>query len=352
MQVIQLLGVYGGDLWFTVCPMVVSVRERGWRLFDQIVVDAPKRATNPWRRTATGLVFDPDYRTLELLLGVPVYLHATSQSGVPALALDVWVSYELRRAGFDGDRVWPRPSEPRVLPFEITQFVAGLPARLRTEVTQRITAGKVAGAVKSANLLGKNYVKQVDVVMSSWATGPELMISTKRMDSSFGKDAANRVEESYGNVKNLRLRHPQAALGFVYALNAIALVKEPDTTMWLIDLLQKLGREDDAYDAVALIMPDLRGDQETAGTEEPDSAGPLQAGAVDDEPADFGLVDDQPRDDLRLVGRIGLSSEKVPDALDPGRFFAVICTRVLENSPINFHPRARQLRAEADQAWS
>ena len=64
----------------------------------------------------------------------------------------------------------------------------------------------------TANLLGKNYVKQVDVVMSGWATGPELMVSTKRMDSSFGKNAANRVEESYGDAKNLRLRHPQAAL--------------------------------------------------------------------------------------------------------------------------------------------
>ena len=37
--------------------------------------------------------------------------------------------------------------------------------------------------------------------MSSWATGPELMVSTKRMDSSFGKNAANRVEESYGDAK-------------------------------------------------------------------------------------------------------------------------------------------------------
>ena len=31
------------------------------------------------------------------------------------------------------------------------------------------------------------------------------MVSTKRMDSSFGKNAANRVEESYGDAKNLRL---------------------------------------------------------------------------------------------------------------------------------------------------
>lgn len=73
--------------------------------------------------------------------------------------------------------------------------------------------------------------------MSAWATGPELMVSTKRMDSSFGKNAANRVEESYGDAKNLRLRHPQAALGFVYALSAVALEREPDIAAWLIDLL-------------------------------------------------------------------------------------------------------------------
>ena len=80
------------------------------------------------------------------------------------------------------------------------------------------------------------------------------MVSTKRMDSSFGKNAANRVEESYGDAKNLRLRHPQAALGFFYSLSALALETEADTAEWLIDLLIKLGREDDAYDAVALVL--------------------------------------------------------------------------------------------------
>ena len=248
------------------------MRERGWCLFDQIIESAPGRDTSPWALVEGRVTFVPDYDTLSKLLGVPVYLNATSQSGVPALALDVWVSYEMRRAGFDADKVWPRASEPRVFPYEIHAFVESLPAPVKKLVRERISGGKVAGAAKSANLLGKNYVKQVDVVMSSWATGPELMISTKRMDSSFGKNAANRVEESYGDAKNLRLRHPQAALGFVYALNAIALSAEHDKAMWLIDLLQKLGREDDAYDAVALVMPDLVGDDEQAGTEEPDES--------------------------------------------------------------------------------
>ncbi len=90
-------------------------------------------------------------------------------------------------------------------------FVGKLPAKERAALRQRIARG--VGGFGAANLLGKNYVKQVDVVMSSWATGPELMVSTKRMDSSFGENAANRVEESYGDAKNLRLRYPQRPRG-------------------------------------------------------------------------------------------------------------------------------------------
>ncbi|HWC22880.1 MAG TPA: hypothetical protein VG502_11320 [Flexivirga sp.] len=325
--------------------MAISLRDRGWQLFDEIVDSAPLAGENPWTRVGDDELFIPDYATLERLLGVPVYLSATSQSGVPALALDVWVSYELRRAGFDGDRVWPRASEPRVMPYEVTQFIAGLPVKLRSQLADRVRGGKVVGAAKSANLLGKNYVKQVDVVMSSWATGPELMISTKRMDSSFGKNAANRVEESYGDAKNLRLRHPQAALGFVYALSAISLVTERDTALWLIDLLQKLGREDDAYDAVALVMPDLAGEQEPTGAEEPEPAGPLEAGAVDDDESELPVSSEPPADRLEDVVPVSLYTGEIPNALDPGRFFAVMCARVLDNSPINFHTEARRRRA-------
>ena len=77
------------------------------------------------------------------------------------------------------------------------------------------------------------------------------MVSTKRMDSSFGKNVLNRVEESYGDAKNLRARHPLAAMGFFFALRSTALTQEPATVEKLIDLLSKLQREEDAYDAVA-----------------------------------------------------------------------------------------------------
>ena len=121
-----------------------SLRERGWCLFDQIIESAPGRDTSPWALVEGRVTFVPDYDTLSKLLGVPVYLNATSQSGVPALALDVWVSYEMRRAGFDADKVWPRASEPRVFPYEIHAFVESLPAPVKKLVRERISGGKVA----------------------------------------------------------------------------------------------------------------------------------------------------------------------------------------------------------------
>ncbi|MFP5416936.1 MAG: hypothetical protein ACLGHZ_08675 [Actinomycetes bacterium] len=306
------------------------------------MASAPLRESSPWQREDDGGVrFEPDYDALCRLLGVPALLQATSQSGVPALAMDVWVSYELRRAGFDADRVWPRPVAPRVLPREVVDFVAALPAKQRSELVERISVRGTGGA-SSANILGKNYVKQVDVVMSSWATGPELMISTKRMDSSFGKNAANRVEESYGDAKNLRSRHPEAALGFLYGLGSSALETEPETARWLIDLLGKLGRESDAYDAVGLIIPHIPWAPDPTSEEDP--AGPLEAGvtgALVANPADEETTDDL---DLGLLPPITLSRGAVPGGLDPGRFLATMCNLVLDRTPINFHREARARR--------
>ncbi len=326
---------------------MANLRTRAWALFDRIVAAAPLRDANPWRREDDGRArFEPDYDTLRQLLGVPAYLHATSQSGVPALALDVWVSYELRRAGFDPDAIWPRPVAPRVLPQEITKFVAALPVKQRALLEERISV-RGAGGSTSANILGKNYVKQVDVVMSAWATGPELMISTKRMDSSFGKNAANRVEESYGDAKNLRLRHPQAALGFFYGLGAGALETEPEIARWLIDLLGKLGREADAYDAVGLVILDAEGTFSDSTAEE-DPAGPLEAGSVEPMATDPGEGDEGDDTELVRLPRVTLNRGEVPPELDPGRFLGIMCNLVLDRTPINFHREARARRHAAD----
>lgn len=325
---------------------MTGLRAQAWALFDRIVAQAPRRDANPWCREDDGGVrFEPDYDTLRLLLGVPPALGATSQSGVPALALDVWVAYELRRAGFDADAVWPRAREPRVLSQEVVKLLAALPLRERARVEKRL-ANRRAGGASSANILGKNYVKQVDVVMSAWATGPELMISTKRMDSSFGKNVANRVEESYGDAKNLRSRHPQAALGFLHGLGASAFETEPDTARWLIDLLGKLGREADAYDAVGLVVLDAATGTPDPTTED-DPAGPLEAGVSESTLPDADDAPGRKGPDPAQLPAVTLNRGVVPGELDPGRFLGVMCRLVLDRTPINLHREARVRRHAA-----
>jgi hypothetical protein len=72
---------------------------RAWREFDHLVAEAS--TDSPWRTDALGeRSFLPDYSLLANLLAVPVRLGSTTQSGMPAKAVDVWVAHELRRAGF------------------------------------------------------------------------------------------------------------------------------------------------------------------------------------------------------------------------------------------------------------
>lgn len=327
-----------------------SLKSQAWRLFDGIVAEASLRDANPWERVHREAVFEPDFTTLSRLLAVPIALNATSQSGVPALALDVWTAYELRRAGFDADRVWPRATAPRVLPWDVAALVDSLPRPVQATVRDRLARGQSGGtASASANLLGKNYVKQVDVVISAWQTGPELMISTKRMDSSFGKNAANRVEESYGDAKNLSLRHPQAALGFLYGLRSTAFDQEPDVAAWLVDLLTKLGREEDAYDAVGMVVPEWGGEipaDDDAGAAE--DAAPLTIEPVVTPAAMTETLPDTAEPSRPGVWPVvTLRHDLVPDALSPARFLKVMVETVLLNSPINFHAEARARRAVA-----
>jgi hypothetical protein len=129
----------------------------------------------PWSIDSEGLLaFEPDFATLEKLLGVPLYLKAATQTGVPALALDVWLSYELRRAGFSHDSVWPRPTHPRTLPQPVASLIACAPRKLRAEISSLLTTKTAIPGVTaaSASILGKNYLKQVDVIMTNWQTGP------------------------------------------------------------------------------------------------------------------------------------------------------------------------------------
>ena len=203
----------------------------------------------------------------------------------------------------------------------------------------------------SASVLGKNYLKQVDVVMSDWDTGPELLISTKRMDSSFGKNAANRVEESYGDAKNLRLRHPLAALGFVYGLRSTILTAEPDKAEWLIDLLQKLGNEDDAYHAVALVMIEYETETEKAGEDDSDdSEDPLVAAEIEPPEADVvteKVAASDVEHALSSLPEVTIRHQAVPMPLQPGVFLAAMVRRVIDATPVTRHREARRRRDEA-----
>lgn len=328
-------------------PAEPSTKATAWAIFDRIVADAAPqgRYTGPWHRIDDALVYQPDFRVLRRLLGVPLYLDAPSTTGVPALALDVWLSYELRRAGFDPNAVWPRATEPRIMPSAIANLLEALPIKERQLIEPRLQRSMKGVAGSSASVLGKHYMKQVDIVMSDWDTGPELLISTKRMDSSFGKNAANRVEESYGDAKNLRLRHPLAALGFVYGLRSTILTTEPDKAEWLIDLLAKLGTEDDAYHAVALVMIDYesRADDVADGIDEVDSLEKAEPDAL------FDIVDVETaavEEALSALPNVVIRHDTVPPALQPARFLAAMVNRVLDTTPVTRHREARRLRRE------
>ncbi|MCS0658437.1 hypothetical protein [Massilia terrae] len=222
-----------------------------------------------------------------------------------------------------------------------------LPRDMRERAANYVnTAASIPGVTSSsASILGKNYVKQVDVIMTDWVTGPELLISTKRMDSSYGKNAPNRVEESYGDAKNLRLRHPLAALGFVFGLRSDILEKEPRVAAWLCDLLGKLGREDDAYHATCLVLMEYADEVAIANAgEEPAARGVPEPGleidSEEDAPADepTSNVDR----DLALLPSVRIVSERTPLGLDPGRFLKAMILRVLDATPVNMHEEARR----------
>jgi hypothetical protein len=168
---------------------------------------------------------------LRELLSLPISAGATQQSGRPAKAFDAWVAHELRRAGFPSDAVWPRMRRPRVLPEDLAPLESSIEV-LRTELSKFESAGerlkppslrrairgvdgKLPGA-KEAYILGDFYSKQVDVAVSSWRRGPDVIISTKTMFSPYRKNLKSRHEEAVGEVSSLRSRHPMATMGYAY----------------------------------------------------------------------------------------------------------------------------------------
>lgn len=329
-----------------------SSKAKAWALFDRIVEKAAPGGThtNPWVTDAEARRrFEPDYETLCTLLGVPLHLKANTKSGVPALAMDVWLSYELRRAGFGTDQTWPRPRHPRILPASVANLLGELAAKEADPVRAKIDRkSSIKGVTaSSASILGKNYTKQVDVIITDWSTGPELLISTKRMDSSFGKNAPNRIEESYGDAKNLRLRHPLAALGFMFGLSSAILTEEPGTAEWLFDLLIKLGREDDAYHSTGLVLMEYGDGAAVADDGEEPALEALAEPGVDAEEDIASAASGDLDKTIADMPKVTLRLDATPEELRPSRFLAAMVDRVLGITPVTMHGEARKRRAGA-----
>lgn len=274
-----------------------------YALLAPLVAQRPEM--NPWVRISPGgMQYSPDYQLLEAMLEVPVGEGAGSQSGRLAKATDAWVAHELRRAGFGTDEVWPRLTAPRILPREVNLFVKSLPTAIRG-VAQACLARNRAVAPSDARILGRAYVKQVDVLIAQWSRGAELLVSTKTMVASFRKNLANRFEEAYGDAKNLRGRYPLVAMGFLFVLRSTALI-EPGTVERAIDMMRKLKAEADVYDATCLLVAEWS--------------------------------------DVNPATNVHLLHDAVPDDLTAAKFLATLVDAVLERTPVDMHVEVRQRR--------
>ena len=270
---------------------------------------AARPVGSPWAMSADGSrAFAPDHELLEQLVAVPIGAGAGSESGRLAKAIDAWVAHELRRAGFGDDEVWPRLQRPRVLPREVALFIEGLPKNQQDEARRQLAKNKRV-APSDARILGKAYVKQVDVVVAQWARGPELLVSTKSTVSSFRNNLPNRFEESYGDAKNLRGRYPLVALGFLFVLRSTVL-DERGTLDRTVDMLRKLRSDVDGYDATSLVLAEWS---------------------------------EKPRFDT-----VKVRDDAVPGDLQVGRFLETMIAAVLDRTPIDMHVRVRELREQRD----
>ena len=299
---------------------------------------------NPWQVDGTYM---PDLDLLATLLSVAA--GTAQQSGIVAAAADVWAAEELRRAGFDADEVWPRRTKPRVLPRDVRNFVEGgaLTKKLRAEVEERLTHTKARRALPAeAHVLGSAYSKQADVVVASWAAGVELLISTKTMLSSYQKNLRNRFEEGYGDAKNLRGRHPLAALGFLYIVGSDI----PDAGLeFAIDMLRKLVREPDVYECACLLV--IEGarveedeDDEERGPEEDSALVPLAEVEEDDdveEGEEEVAAAGEPPSTVRLL------TDRIPEDLSPSTFFERLAATALDRMPVAVYPEVRARIAAA-----
>ena len=270
----------------------------GFGDFDD--VDAPAIGS-PWG--AAGYTADLDRLTGLISRCVGDNTWRARETGDLGLALDLWVADELRRAGYEPDAVWPRAINPRVLPASVARSIRRLPASRRDDpIVKRIEAS--AGSVGAA-VHGEFFPKAVDVLVADWDRGVELMVSTKAMVSSFGKNLTNRWEEFVGDLRNIRGRFPMASLGVVFLADHSIVTAEPNSYQRLLDMLRKLrlvGVSGGSYDATMLLL-----------------ARPVGAGSAILELGDM------------------------PPDLGPSQFYEALLTRVFVRLPVSERAAAREL---------
>lgn len=273
-------------------------------VFDAV----PSDLTSPWAGDGT-YVCDRDL----LLKLIDVQIQAGSAEvqagGGLAVAVDVWIATELRRSGIESEAVWPRPTQPRILPQSLAKAVSRFKfaKTLETRAIQEKTIEKLeefAGAA-SSNILGGFFMKEIDVVIAEFDRGLELGVSSKTMVKGFGKNVTNRFEEASGDLLNIRRRYPLATFGYVYLVTS-NVFDEPAAWERIKDMLRKLqsltpGDERGSYDSTCLLVLDRTGKK--------------------------------PK----------LLEDKVPSDLSPDAFFECMLGQLFSRSPVSDHKAARAL---------
>lgn len=278
-----------------------------WDAFGDVLAARP--SASPWMHDADGSRrWEPDFEALASLIAIPIEAGSESQTGRLAKAIDAWTANELRRAGFDADEVWPRLTKPRVLPRDLALYLRKLPAKERAAAEARVMTNKSV-APSDARVLGRAYVKQVDVLIAQWSRGPELLVSTKSMVSSFRNNLPNRFEESYGDAKNLRGRYPLVSMGFLMLMRS-TVADEPGTLDRVTDMLRKLRDDQDVYDATCLVLAEWA--------------------------------------DAPAFDRVVIRQDLVPADLTAGAFLAGLVDAVLDRTPIDMHVAVRETREQRE----
>ncbi len=273
----------------------------------------PAQLTNPWEE---GGQYRFDRQLLCDLIGVQVESGSAlvSATGGLAIAVDVWVATELRRAGLEPDTVWPRADQPRVVPQALSRAAASF-SYSRNSATREVQEATIARLMKDAGssrsvILGGYFAKEIDVVVAADDRGLELGVSTKSMTGSFGKNLGNRFEEASGDLLNIRRRYPLATLGYVYLVTA-NVFEEPTSWERVKDMLRKLtslSTSDEAasYDASCLVVVSWES------------------------------------------GDVIMDEDAVPEDLSPDRFFAAMLRTLFSRSPVSEHTKAREFWAASN----